>query len=167
MGARIYYTHDQDLMRKSALLIGGLLLTSIGGAILDPISRPIEEALELNHLGLLWLIIMWGYIIISYYFSVLFIGNYIFPQWKATVRYVSTFKVNLNRDEAENINFLINGSLGGKWYPLDWLLDIEPRRRKKALFEFANSTAEKHHIRYPFKITAITKSSMTSCQDRD
>lgn len=167
MGAKIYYTHDRDLMRKSALLIGGLLVTSIGGAILDPIARPIEKALESNHLGLLWLIIMWGYIIVSYYFSVLFIDKYLFPQWKATAKYLATFNVDLKRDEAEKINFLINGSLGGKWYPLDWLLDIEPRRRKKTLFEFANNIAEKHNIRPPFKITVITKRSITSCPSRD
>ncbi len=150
MGAQIRYTHGRDLFQKIGIWIGSMMLVMLVGSILDPIARPLERFLETNGLEWFWLIIMWAYIIGAYIVSVIFLTRYICPPWRVTLKYARSFGVTLSKIEAEKISFLSDGTLGDKWYPLDWLKDIDGKDKRRHLFEFANDVAKKHGIKRPF-----------------
>ena len=150
MGVHIRYTHDGDLFQKLGVLISSMMLVMLLGSILDPIARPLESFLVSNGSEWFWLIIMWAYIIGAYIFFVTFLTRYILPPWKTTLKYAQSFGVTLSKIEAEKISFLTDGSLGDKWYPLDWLKDIDDKDKRRCLFEFANQVADKHGIKRPF-----------------
>ena len=150
MGVQIRYTHDGDLFQKIGIWIGSMILVMLLSGILDPIARPLERFLVANGLEWFWLVIMWTYIIGAYIFSVIFLTKYILPPWRTTLKYARSFGVTLSKFEAEQISFLTDASLGDKWYPLDWLKDIDDKDKRRHLFEFANHVADKHGIKRPF-----------------
>jgi len=150
MGARIRYTHEGDLFQQLGVWIGSMMLVGLLGGILDPIALPLEKYLDSNGLEWVWLVVMWAYIIGAYFFFVIFLTRYILPPWRTTLKYARSFGVTLSKYEAEKISFLTDGSLGDKWYPLDWLKDIDDNDKRRHLFEFANQVAGKHGIKRPF-----------------
>lgn len=150
MGAQIRYTHDGDLFQKLGIWIGSMILVMLLSSILNPIARPMEEALISSNLEWVWIVIMWVFIIGSYIFFVIFLNRYILPPWRTTLKYAQSFGVALSKVEAEKLSFLMDGTLGDKWYPLDWLNDIKDEDKRRSLFEFANQIADKHSIKRPF-----------------
>ena len=155
MGAKIRYTHDGDLFRQLGVWIGSMILVALLGTMLDPISRQLETALVSRGLEWLWLAVMWTFIIGAYIFFVKFLTKLVLPPWKTTLKYVQSFGVTLSKLEAEKVSFLTDGSLGDKWYPLDWLKDVETNDKRRRLFGFANEIADRHGINRPFEQESI------------
>lgn len=149
----IRFTHLYDLIHKIGTMAGGFMVTAAGVDILNPLSRLIEQELTRYGWNWLWIVIVVAYFIGGYLAAIFLINKTILPIWLPTFLYVRfTLFTKITPREAERLQFLFDGSLGGKWYPLGYLREIDPDYRREALFRFANQIAADRGWRHPFQM---------------
>ena len=147
----IRFTHGYDLLFKIGAMVGGVMIVAAGADLLSPISNSIERGLKSSNLEWVWLILMWAYIIGGYIGAIMLLGKTILPYWLPTYLHVRfSIFTKITPNEAEQLGFLFDGSLGGVWYPLSAIRKIDPEFRREALFRFANKIAAEHGWQKPF-----------------
>ena len=147
----IRFTHGYDLLFKIGAMVGGVMIVAAGADLLSPISNSIERGLKSSNLEWVWIILMWAYIIGGYIGAIMLLGKTILPYWLPTYLHVRfSIFTKITPNEAEQLGFLFDGSLGGIWYPLSAIRKIDPEFRREALFRFANKIAAEHGWQKPF-----------------
>lgn len=130
---KINHTHDFDYLFK---IINTFSMTFLGlgaSSSLDTDSFIIELIVFLS-------VSLSGYFILNKVTS--FISTWL---------YVQLFlKTNINLYEAKKLTFLFNGSLGGKWYQLTEIKNLEKKMRHEFLLKFANNIAMQKGLPLPF-----------------
>lgn len=151
--ATIRFTHGYDLLHKIGNMVGGLTVFAAATSVISPIADPIERALKYSGFEWIWVIILIAYFLIGYAGSIILINKTIWPSWLPTFLYVRiTLHTPITGVEAEKLSYLFDGSLGGKWYPLNAIKKIEAEYRKEALFRFANKVADDYRWVHPFEM---------------
>ena len=126
MAIRIRFTHPFDLLMKLVIWVASI---ATGIAFVGLLSF---AGLETDS-GIFEIILFFVGTVISSIFFTKWINPF------STKCYLSAFcGTNVTYHEAEELAFLFDGSLGGKWYPFTDLKNIPKEYRKKILFEFIN-----------------------------
>jgi hypothetical protein len=102
--------------------------------------------------------------IIVFIIGMIFGGVYLnkWLQPVATIWYLSVFcNTSVSYKEAEELGFLFDGSLNGKWYPFEDLENIPEEYRKRILYEFAEKL-----MGYRFKTNPYKKQSKNTYSQR-
>lgn len=163
----IRFTHGYDLLFKIGAMVGGIMLVAVGADLLSPIAKALEHGLKRNNLEWLWIILMWAYIIGGYIGAIMLLGKTILPYWLPTYLHVRfSLFTKITPDEADRLDFLFNGSLGGIWYPLSSIRKIDCEFRREALFGFANKIATENGWRRPFAMPENNNQQRQQFQQR-
>lgn len=127
------YTHFYDMLYKFLALLAG---ASVAGLIIELISPLLSQA----NRDIKWMV---GSVILIC--SILGVMYLLCSKmgWIPTLLYIRfTLHTKVSPSEGKTLSFLLDGSLGGKWYPCRWILEVNPEsRRREALFEFASITS--------------------------
>jgi hypothetical protein len=86
-------------------------------------------------------------IIVSFRYTPLITRRLFSFYWVASYLYAKlTLGIKLNKEEAQSVNFIFIGSetVGGKWYPLTNLKEVDVDIRKEMLFHMVNLIAIEH-----------------------
>lgn len=125
--ARITWTHGYDLLFRLASLFGGI--TAIG---------LIADSKD-------WMGWIPGALVLIIIFLVLEPYNWVLG-WLYVHHHLG---ISLTKEEAKAVEFLFNGSAGGKWYKLTPKPELSLDQRKQYLFQLATQVAREKGYREP------------------
>jgi len=124
---RIRWTHIFNLLIQFPIWLGSIVFGGILAAI--PYFLATKSGGFIDILSIILLIIAVS------------IGSVYLYKWLqpfATKWYLKvSCETDISYSEANDLTFLFDGSLGGKWYPFKDLINIPKEYRKKILYEFA------------------------------
>jgi hypothetical protein len=155
MRIRIRWTHIFNLLIQFPIWIGSIACGAIPSLIF-------YELLDINIPDIVSIILF----IIGAIFGGFYLSKWLQPI--ATMWYLSVFcNTSVSFKEAEELTFLFDGSLNGKWYPFKDLINIPKEYRKKILYEFAERLMGYRFKTNPYykKQTYNTYSQRTSSEN--
>lgn len=152
------FTHGYDAIHQIASIVGGFAVAALSAELVGPLSQPLEDLLIFRDLEWIWGLLTIAYAFSAFFGSIVLLNHTVLPPWLPTLLYLRTVVfVKVRHDEADRLTFLLDGCLGGTWYPLGFLRKIDSDFRREALLTFANRVAAHHQLRAPFPDLAAQK----------
>lgn len=146
----IKYTHTLDLLHKLTVMASGLIVVGAATELIRPLATVFERHLIENDMAWLWTLITIAYGIGGYIAAIVLLSKTLLPPWLPTfIRVRFLLATEISALEAEKMNFLFDGTLGGAWYPLWSLRKVDAAYRKEALLRFTNRIASDHGLQKP------------------